>query len=279
MWYALNTTPINGWETKGEFGDAQVVVSAQTGAGFAGLAKLGRGAAPIALNSNGYGRLFVKGKADKADAALSATGFGRVAKLGAGNADIAVDANGIGYARIFIGGESNIVIDADGDGVVIPRLGGRARITVEANASGLIAVRGQGSAAIEISMKGEIDTRPVRWGGGVAYISSDAYGHVKQFMRGKGATQTALTANGRAKDNSVHYGEGVAVIELLPIPASYFTYRQVFAAGEVSIQLVAKAGMPKTIPVPDLWRDAPSMRVMVASQEIRRRAVQNDGRL
>ena len=125
--YALNATPINGWQTHQGFGAAEIEVAGQA-----------------------VGHLHVHPKGEDAAITVSGQASGLVAKTGQTAADIVLSASGVGYAIIHGFGQADINVLADADGKIIPFMGGKAHIVLSAQANGRIAQLGVGAAYISI---------------------------------------------------------------------------------------------------------------------------------
>lgn len=81
MRYALNVTPINGWET--QFGFGQVAAQDLGAAGAALIAVQGAGASAMQLGASGVGYLRIHG-AGAAPMVMDGAGYGAIAIRGEG---------------------------------------------------------------------------------------------------------------------------------------------------------------------------------------------------
>lgn len=125
--YALNATPISGWETH-----------------------LGMVDASMRMVAEGRGYLIIHGAGD-AEMTLAASGMDSQSLLASGNAGLATDALGTGYLRIS--GRSAIlqmVLEAEGDAEVEERYGGSVRLHLVAFGDGAIAQSGSSDATLRL---------------------------------------------------------------------------------------------------------------------------------
>jgi len=104
MRYALNVTPINGWEVLFGSGQADASLSAN-GDGAIFLFGVGD-IATLALSATGTAYAIIHALADAAQQALSASADGVLATLGEGSALQVLTAEGIGSQRVFFVGDA-----------------------------------------------------------------------------------------------------------------------------------------------------------------------------
>lgn len=147
MRYALNVTPINGWQTQ-----------------------LGVGIAHQQLQSNGVGYLIMVGKAQAAILALTPAGLAAVVLLGVGQGPLALILTGRGYAVIRGEGAALAELEADGNGILIPFLGGQAAMIMTGFGFGAIAADGRGLANLQLECTDESSNSIASRGAGFAAI-------------------------------------------------------------------------------------------------------------
>lgn len=123
MRYALNVTPINGWETH-----------------------LGQGQADAALSVDGAGRLTMHAPADPAGMALAGLADGLLGIVGAGQADQALTATGASTAILKPVGGASMALEAEGTGYAAFFTTGQAEMALDGIGQLIQAILSTGGA-------------------------------------------------------------------------------------------------------------------------------------
>lgn len=186
MRYALNVTPLNGWETLFGFGQADAALSA-SGDGVKWFFFYGD--AGMSLSADAAGLLAALG-AGQADQALTATASGLIWKIGEGQADINLTAEAYGYAEIHLTAEvSSMVLDATGAGYgAFFAVGEAAGMTLSALGVGYSELRSSGQSDMALD------------GAGAPYL----------VMHQIGSGDMALSAKDQSRKNIAILGVGQA---------------------------------------------------------------------
>jgi hypothetical protein len=226
MRYALNVTPINGWETHLASGQGDLVASA-TGDGYRAFYALGL-QADMALQAQAAGYLVITGLADDAATVLTASGSGMKAVTAEGLADHSLSAVGIPILEVRPVGESVLALTVNGQAVkaligsglanqtitvlgsghlVITGLADDASMTLDASGSGYGAFFAIGETAILSLSADGYGYRELRGIPQAAELEADADGVAVLYMHLIGNAGLDLTAVGAPKLATVGSGQ------------------------------------------------------------------------
>jgi len=259
MRYALNVTPINGWETHLGQGQVAMSLSAQ-GDGFRAFFAVGQTAA-MTLAASGAGYLVITGLAQQAALALASSGAGIKALTGAGAAAQALLAVGVPVLEARPVGEGAMALTVSGAARKALLGSGIAAQALGASGRGYLVLIGQADAA-DIALTAEGDGFAAFFGEGEpASLALSAGGAGYSELRG--LTEPASLALD---------GAGTAYLQLKPIGQSDLE----IAAGDASIKNIATlgtgladmlmvgiAGIPRPIVIPAEYTEAHPSRFFI----------------
>ncbi|CAH0532142.1 hypothetical protein UAM5_00025 [Ralstonia phage UAM5] len=269
MRYALNTVPINGWETHLGQGAAALAVDAT---GAAANVAQGASSAAIALDGSARGNVRqVLNGAAQID--FSAAGFGRIAGPG-GLGLISLDATG--HAKLIAKPTAfgRIDIAAAGGGKIAFPLSGTSRIELDASGAPTIPLLGNGAGRIELDVFGDVRPRHPVYGGGRVDILSKATGLARTIGKNSGAGSITIDAAGSGHLGAKHMGSGQAeiVMDGHGVPRSYSA---IYAGGTAVFSFSAAYQLAATISGP--FEPAPPDRQLAVQGDTREFVVSSDG--
>lgn len=153
MRYALNVTPINGWETHFGSGHSDAVLSA-AGNGYRAFFAIGSQADMALAVQAAAGYLVITGFADDAIAALTASGSGVKAMTGAGVADQTLSAVGIPVLKVLPVGEATLALAVNGQALKALTGSGTADQALVVSGQAVKALTGDGTANQVLGVSG-----------------------------------------------------------------------------------------------------------------------------
>lgn len=269
MRYALNTVPINGWETHLGHGTAALAVDAT---GVTTQVAQGAGAAPITLDGTARGnvRQVLFGTAQLG---FDASGFGRIAGPG-GLGRIGLDATGAAKLIAKPTALARIDVGASADGKVAFLLSGAGSIDLIGSGSQKIPVLGAGGAGIELHSFGDVRPHHPVYGGGRVDILSKATGWAKTIGKNAGSGAIMLDGSGSGSLGAQVYGAGSAqiIMDGRAVPRSY---RVIYAGGSAVMSFSAAHRITATISGP--FEPAPIERQLFVRDDGRTFVVPSDG--
>lgn len=265
--YALNTTPLNGWETHIGSGIAAVSIAAS---GASATVHLGSGTAATVVAS---------------------TGNGTRRAQASGSAQLVVSAAGNGIRRAPAFGSAAVELRTEGSGEIVSGLGGQAQIRVISQGMGGILVYGDGAAPIVVAQTGEgraangrfgvahgiIETRawdiPKSYdtyhGSGISVVRFNTQGVSAAIAKNGGAASLAIQAEGVGRLASRVHGDGNARIELVAARSQSEQQRQVFANGAAAMHFKIATRDNRVVMLPDSFYSAPKARGLRVTHENR----------
>jgi hypothetical protein len=245
--YALNATPVNGWETQFGFGQAALPLSA-SGNGLKGALGSGNAALPLQASGNGTRRVMGAGTVSMA---LLAEGEGSVVEGNAGKAVMVLSARGVGGITVSGEGAAQMVLTAQGEGIVAKGVFGAGHAIIE-------------SRAWDIPKKYE-----THHGSGTAHARLAASGVGTLIARNGGDAVMALQAHGEGRIGDRVRGSGYASMHLLVSRVQSAQHRQIKAEGVASMEFVARTREHRATTLPAQNYPAPKARILSVSMDNR----------
>lgn len=245
--YALNTAPINGWET--HLGSGQAAMSLLASGESADVA-LGAGAAQLALTASGNGTRRVPALGAAA-MQLQAAGEGTRGVLGSGTATMVMTANGIGGILVQGAGIAQMRMDASGDG--------RA-------ATGRY---GTGHGIMEFRAWDIPKSYATYHGSGTAGMRLAAAGAGTIIAKNGGTATMQIQAQGAGRIGERVHGDGAAVMRLIASRVESSQHRQINGDGVATMAIKASARDNRVIMLPSSFSPAPKARGLRVATENR----------
>lgn len=265
--YALNTAPINGWETHLGSGQAAMSLAAS---GASANTDLGTGAAQLALSASGSGTRRVPAS---------------------GSASMQIQAAGSGTRWVLGTGTASMQMAAAGNGEVSNGMGGKVSLVLHASGTGGILVNGSGVAQMQMGASGEARTADAHYGTGHCIMESRAWDIPKSYSthHGSGAagmrlaaagTGTIIAKNGGTAAMQIQaqgsgrigarvHGEGAAVMRLIASRVESSQHRQINGDGVATMAIKASARDNRVIMLPSSFSPAPKARGLRVATENR----------
>lgn len=265
--YALNTTPVNGWET--HLGNGQVAMSLAASGASANV-DLGTGTAQLAL---------------------AATGSGTRRVPASGSASMQLQAAGNGTRWVLGTGTASMQMAADGNGDVVSGVGGEISMAMYASATGGVLVYGTGLAEMSLDVAGDGRAAPGRYGTGHGIMEFRAWDIPKRYStyhgsgtvgmriapsgigtmiaKNGGTAAMQIQAQGDGRSATRVYGEGVAAMSLIASRVESEQHRQISGEGTATMALKASARDNRVIMLPSSFAPAPKARGLRVATENR----------
>jgi hypothetical protein len=244
MRYAINVTPVSGWQTHQSFGESPIALSAD---GAGSFAIQGEGQADASLTASGYISALAKGQS-QADMALTSSAVGKLAIYLSGWADATLSMSGTSIFAVVGKSDLDMALSADGKATMAATGQSTLQMALDADGIGSLVVSGSGLTA---NMYLGIDAIPYSVKHGERYRSDYAISDVDLALSMTGVSNKyisspvnagmVMSATGSAY--TIKYGAVNAGLNLLIYSEGR---RSKPNYGDVSMALSAEHGMKTT---------------------------------
>lgn len=265
--YALNASPINGWET--HLGSGQAAMSLAASGGSANV-DLGAGAAQFALSASGSGTRRVPASGS-ASMQLQAAGGGTRWVLGAGTATMQMEASGNGDAVNGMGGKISLVLHASGTGGILVNGSGIAQMQMDASGEARTADAhyGAGHGIMEMRAWDIPKSYSTYHGSGTVGMRLAAAGTGTIIAKNGGTATMQIQAQGAGRIGERVHGDGAAVMRLIASRVESSQHRQINGDGVANMAIKASARDNRVIMLPSSFSPAPKARGLRVATENR----------
>lgn len=265
--YALNTAPINGWETQFGSGQAELTMLAS---GVSANVDLGAGVAQLSLSASGDGTRRVPASGS-ASMQLQAAGDGTRWVLGAGTATMQMAADGNGDVVSGVGGKISMVMHAGGIGGILVQGAGLAQMRIDASGDGRAATGRYGTGhGIMESRAWDIPKRYSTYhGSGTDGMWLAAFGAGNLIAANGGAATARLQLEGFGRVGERVNGSGAMALRLQASNRTSSQHRQIRAGGAAIMAMRTSTRDNRVVMLPDGFYPAPKARGMRVSNESR----------
>ncbi|MGX0136351.1 hypothetical protein [Cupriavidus metallidurans] len=267
--YALNVTPIDGWQTLRGNGTAAMSLA---GTGVSANVDLGAGSVPLVL-------------------AVAGDGTRRVPA--SGDVGTSLQVSGDGIRRVPAIGGSSMMLTASGDGIAAPALGGKCTLMLTwVSAMAGVINYAQGLISLALTVQGDGRAATGRYGAADVLMMLDSSAQARTTTPHRGSAdalmwvnpfgggyllayahsgtvtmQLGIDAEGRS---TVRYTSQATVrMELGLLRQETRQYREVRAAGSAVMRMSGSVRDQRVVMLPSAFYEAPKARVVRVGKESR----------
>lgn len=257
MRYALNVTPINGWETLLGQGQAGMTLAA-TGDGYRVFFAVGQ-TASMSLAASGVGLLVITGFAQGAALALASSGAGLKALTGTGTANQTLSAVGVPVLQARPIGQAGMALTVSGAAMKALLGAGLAAQAMNVNGTGYLVILGDAVDA-DMALDAVGDGFAAFFATGEpAHLALDADGVGYQEIHGE-ADDAHLTLD----------AAGVPILELklggeadMDLASAGKGILAALGVGQSDMAMDGIAGIPRPIIIPNVYAQTHASRFLV----------------
>lgn len=276
--YALNSTPINGWATGFGFGQADFTLDAE---GVSAEVDLGAGSASLVLESEADGtrRTFAEVTATL-ELESEADGTRRVPAEA--SADFEIELEGDGTATQVVGGTATLLLTwpSGAKGGIFVHAEATATLQLQPEADGRVAAGRYGEAWAYMLMQVDGAARkavPVKAGGlAEMWVYPSASGYL--VTSNAGAAMLNMEVDGEGRGSVIRHGAGQVGMRFEALRVEGRQHRQINGAGDLGIAFDLTLQDARVAVLPDAFYPAPAVRTARLNRENRRMRVARAGR-